>query len=77
MLFIALTKSDKHGGYCVAGFDENGNNVRLVSTEKAKHSAMSAFLLLFQLCLKLRRSINRLNINLKLFIKQNNQRISA
>jgi len=34
MKFIALTKSDKHGGYCVAGLDENGNKIRLVSTEK-------------------------------------------
>ncbi len=38
---IILTKSDKHGGYCVAGIDkENGKFVRLVSEDCASHFAL-------------------------------------
>lgn len=38
---IILTKSDKNGGYCVAGIDkENGKFVRLVSEDCASHFAL-------------------------------------
>lgn len=38
---IILTKSDKNGGYCVAGIDkENGKFIRLVSEDYSSHYAL-------------------------------------
>lgn len=39
---IILTKSDKNGGYCVAGIDVNtGNFIRLVSEDENSNYALS------------------------------------